>query len=533
MEIVESSGGALYLLWVCPPAALGHGKFPSIHEASKYVAALGDCAAKGSALLDVASDVDSDRSALIKALKKEDREGANPSLRVEAARGVAEACEALAEKIDVVRRSAASDPDRISELEASWTSSIDGAARPTTYRAKGKIAAMRFDASMARATAALARQSAATRMLAGLPLKTLHEAEEIGAAIVELKKAAGLYLLVDKDSTDLSRVLYGSKSAPAEIECASALAEICLASADRLGIAKAFALECADVKATPTSLLARLAAGVAKHEARSLDSLATTSATVSPKLIGAVCACSTGSKALADALAARDARKKDKIGDALAYAKRGVESIDAFLTAPRMNARGSGGGLIDDLEMAKKFSASTPPDLRKLLENLKAPIKTQYAAYQHDNKTIYFEAETVQLPVIAPLEMAKSIPPQLDDTISYELSVPAPPKSSSPAATTNSASPGLSTSKSAANDDDAATVVPPVGEDPPPAFSELSRSSSSAPPPPAYTEEFSPSPPPPAYTVEPLEKRGYLSCDRCTFNNTLSASECAMCGHNL
>lgn len=545
--VIETAASAKFLMWVVSPLALSRSqKLPVNDVATKYGSGLNKCALKGSAIRDALLEIDDARAELLSALKREEREAANPSLHVESARNVADASARLALKIDIAKRSVQNSPPaklKVDELEASWTSALEGNARSRPKRGVGTdytstLAAMAFDAHMARATAALARQAAAARRVeASVSLKTLHNAEFVGEAIADLKLAAGLWCAIDKDTTDLGSLKLSPL--PPECRCAKALQALALASADRLAMAKAFAMDVANVKKTPASLLARLALGAAKNETRAVDGLATIAFA---SLVGAACACAAASHALANALAARAARNKDSVGEAIGFAKRALRCLNDFLSPPRGSTHKVGGGLTDDIEIARKFAVSAPPELRSLLTELKATIQTTLEAYEHDNRTIYFDAEPPDLPELSPLEMAKPQLPVQDD-LYYELSDPPskkqePPKAAEPPppsydSLTSSQSPAASSASRAHPDANTALRTVEVAA---PAYSQFD-----VPPSPFSSEPLSA--PPPAYEdVPPLSQsfpspssssRGYLSCKRCTFNNALDATTCAMCGHKL
>lgn len=549
--VIEAAASAKFLLWVTSPIALTRShKLPVNDVATKYGSALSKCALKGSALRDALLEIDDARAELLSALRREEREAANPSLHVESARHVADTGARLASKIDVAKRSVQNSTPaklKVDELEASWTSALEGNARSRPKRGVGTdytstLAAMAFDAHMARATAALARQAAAARLVeARVSLKTLHQTEDIGAAIADLKLAAGLWCAIDKDTTDLGSLKLSP--APPECRCAKALQALALASADRLAMAKAFAMDVANVKKTPASLLARLALGAAKNDSRAVDGLASIA---SAALVGAACACAAGSHAIANALAACEARKKDALGEAIGFSNRGLRCLNDFLSPPRGSTRKVGGGLTDDIEVVRKFAVSAPPELRSLLTELKATIQSALKAYEHDNRTIYFDAEPPELPALSPLEMAKPQLPAPDDMY-YELSDPLtkkqePPEAAEPPPPSyDSIAPFQPPAASPANRSHPnATTALGAFEVAAPAYSQwdvppspFSTPPLSAPPPAYDSVSPAPSKPFPARSSSFRDSSAFLSCKRCTFNNTLNTTTCAMCGHKL
>ncbi|KAJ8605862.1 hypothetical protein CTAYLR_000552 [Chrysophaeum taylorii] len=485
-------------------------KVPRVEEATKYASSLAKCGLKGSAFGDAMVDADTARHELIAALKREEREGANPSLHVESAREVAVRAETLAATVEVLKRSVDRQPERVkvSSLNVAWTTALAGNARPRPARATATAAAgvsgvLGFDAKMARATAALARMSCGSRLaarVASKPLKSLAEDEAsssvLSEASAELQAAAGIWgdaLVVD------------IRDPPAECkgDVSRGFRAWCLAAADRLAIAKAFALELAEVRATPPSLAARLAAGVAANEARALDGLA--SGSVTPRLVGSACAQSAGAAALADALAARAAAKDSLIGEALAFSKHGLCKLNSFLQTKGNLPR----GIVDDDAMARKYAASAPPDLRTVLQDLQGAIKRRVDVYDRDNKTVYFETEPTALENPVPVNLAKPRPLPADDTV-VDLSedLPAPVVEKDPVLPDDLPPP--------AYDD-----LPPAYDDLPPAFDDLPTPNRDDDDDDVFRPQSSSS------------SKPYVSCDRCTFNNKLGASRCEMCESKL
>mmetsp|Transcript_12551 Transcript_12551/g.15731 ORF Transcript_12551/g.15731 Transcript_12551/m.15731 type:complete len:427 (+) Transcript_12551:583-1863(+) len=426
---------------------------------------------------------------------------------------------------------------------------------------------------MARATAGFARMLAASRSIKQTdndpiaPLKT---------ASNELRLAAGCWHRIDDARLEsVSSEIFDGGPPPPELSSpiACALREICLAAADRMALLILFRKE----GSPPTTLPARLAAGIAQREQRALDFLRTFSSSekqqivIKPQITAMNTLSQTMVAGLTEGLWARAllASTPENVGRAVGCCRHGVAMITKAVA-----------------QIDRRSPIFKTP-LVDTAKNLATAIGRRLEVYERDNNTIYFQAVPTE-PAAGretPLNLAKAIFSDEDSTL-YELAsdraitqeeVPpteAPPDYDKVAATPQhdydairvtlpvGYAPGdrlvvegpdktrLETIVPAgARAGDAIEVnrsgiaqaperppppihtaahMPTVASTPVPAFSDLSISSygntspQEAPPP--YSSSFS---------SPPQQQQPFISCPRCTFNNKPSATQCEMCESKL